>query len=131
MYPTSRSERALYAAHIHHLRLMDEGLIDEAVSWFGDAVVMTSMGSCGGAEAVARWLAPVKGFRTKHMMSTFDIRLSSDGREAWTCAYILLLKEDAGRIVPVQALPCRDHFVLDNGAWRLVDRVEVSGGRLP
>jgi hypothetical protein len=134
LYPTTTDERDIYAQEVRYFRLVDAGRFDEAVRFFRGAVVRTADGTWDGERGARTALDRIKLHggtpRTKHLMSTFDIRVSDGGREAHTLVYVLILQ--ATPEFPLQlirAMRMADTFAKDGDGWHLVERDESIGTR--
>jgi hypothetical protein len=134
MYPTTADERQIYEQHIRYFRLVDEGQFDEASRFFARAVARTPEGTWegehGAREALGHIILYAGSPRTKHLMSTCDIVVRTDGQQASTLMYVLTLQATAS--LPLQLIRATrfsDTFVKDSGFWYLTERDEATGRR--
>ena len=134
MYPTTADERQIYEQHVRYFRLLDEGQFDDAARLFARAVVRTPEGTWegepGAREALDHIILHDGSPRTKHLMSTCDIVVRTDGQQASTLVYVVTLQATAN--LPLQLIRATrfsDTFVKDSGFWHLTVRDETAGRR--
>ena len=134
MYPTTPDERDIYEQYVIYYRHLDEGRFDDCSQFFAEASVHTPDGTWEGAGAARASLGRIRlhdgSPRTKHLLSTCDIVVGPEERQATALVYVMILQAAAGLpLRPIRVTWCDDVFVKNGERWRLTERDESIGRR--